>query len=39
MANNNKITVNRSAINGQFVNAQYAKQHPRITETEQYRKK
>jgi len=35
----NKVTVNRSAITGKFVTPQYAKQHPRTTETEHYKKK
>jgi hypothetical protein len=43
MANNNpkpsKIVVNRSAATGQFVTPQYAKTHPKTTETEVYRPK
>lgn len=32
------ITVNRSAVNGQFVTKQFAKSHPKTTETEHRRK-
>ncbi|HVP46433.1 MAG TPA: hypothetical protein VMT32_07615 [Bryobacteraceae bacterium] len=28
------VTINRSAVTGQFVTPKYAKQHPRTTETE-----
>ncbi|MBB5331781.1 hypothetical protein HDF14_005430 [Edaphobacter lichenicola] len=32
-----KITVNRSAVSGKFVTPQYAKSHPKTTETEHYK--
>lgn len=39
MAKTTKVTVNRSAVSGQFVTPKYAATHPRTTETEHYKKK
>ena len=41
MANKKTITVelNRDSVNGRFVTAEYAKKHPKTTQTEHRKKK